>query len=440
MPGTRRISWGLALSGLVWACVVMGPASPAQAGPFDQPRAGLSVSDQLDFAIGRALFDKLWVSAPASTKASDGLGPLFNARACRSCHIGNGRGHPPEGPDDRRPGFVMRLFHPDGGGDPTYGRQVQDRAVGGLRSEGHARVTYLDQVVMLNGGQVATLRKPVFALADPGHGPLDPLTRASGRAAQQLIGLGLLARIPDAALAAAADPDDSDGDGVSGRVHWVQDAGGVRAGRFGYKAAHPSLRSQVVQAFFDDMGLSTPDLSAGYGACTSAQGACRAAPDGNSAIHGGVEVGEDALAATVFYTANLSVPPRRAVTDAAVIAGEAAFHAAGCASCHTPAQVTADGTVFHPYTDLLLHDLGPDLADPFSTGGAGAAEWRTAPLWGIGLTKTVTGRQSYLHDGRARTLLEAILWHAGEAAPARDHVIDMTPTERDALITFLESL
>lgn len=415
-----------------------GRADMAQA--FMQPDPDLVGARDLDFILGQAIFEKLWVSAPASTKASDGLGPLFNARACRSCHVANGRAHAPDGPDDRRPGYVLRLLTPDGQGDPVYGQQIQDRAIAGHAAEARLTLTYADTPVTLSDGTIIPLRQPQVGLADLSRGPIADRTRLTARVAPQMIGLGLLALIPADALIAAADPDDLDGDGISGRVHWVDTPAGSMPGRFGHKAHLPSIRAQTVQAFAEDMGLSTPDRPAGWGDCTAAQTDCRAAPDGNSAIHDGVEVSETTLAVTSFYAASLAVPDRRDPENPKVTRGETLFHSAGCASCHTPTQPTENGRVIQPYTDLLLHDLGPDLADPLLTGQAAGAEWRTAPLWGIGLTKTVTGRQSFLHDGRARTLLEAILWHGGEARSAREAVTRMTDPDRDALITFLESL
>lgn len=427
---------------LAMVMVHAATASTAQNDPnaFTHPRAEIGLEQRMDFILGRALFEKLWVSAPASTKASDGLGPQFNARACRSCHIGNGRGHPPDGPDDRRPGFVMRLAGPGATPDPVYGHQLQDRAVPGLAAEGRVLIHYKARPVDLADGSRVMLRTPTYGIGDLAHGPLAAQTDLLPRVAQQMIGLGLLAAIPEANLVARADPDDADRDGISGRLNWQDTPDGRKAGRFGHKAGMPSIHAQSVQAFADDMGLSTPDRPAGWGDCTANQTDCRALPDGNSAIHGDVEVSADALSATVFYAASLAVPNPRSPADPVVQAGKAVFHAAGCASCHQPTHRLDDGRVIAPFTDLLVHDLGPGLADPVGSDGVGHAEWRTAPLWGVGLTKTVTGRQSFLHDGRARTLLEAILWHGGEAQPARDAVTRLTKADRDALITFLESL
>jgi CxxC motif-containing protein (DUF1111 family) len=411
---------------------------------FKQPQANIG-DLALDFALGEAMFDKLWVSSPSSTRASDGLGPLYNTRACRVCHAGGGRGHAPDGPDDDAQSLVLRLALPDGRPDPTYGAQMQDFAISGHVAEGRVRVDWQEYDVPLNGEAPTRLRRPTWSVADPAFGPPHPDMTVSPRVAPQMIGLGLLEAIPSADILALADPEDTDGDGISGRasVVWSVEHDQPMLGRFGLKASTPTLREQTAAAFSGDIGISTPLFPAAWGDCTAAQAGCRTAPhgDGDARVH---EVDDIGLDLTTLYSRNLGVPARRDVDDPEVLRGKELFHAAGCAACHRPAYVThrlADQPqqsfqLIWPYTDMLLHDMGPELADM----GPDGAEWRTPPLWGIGLTKAVSGHSQFLHDGRARSLLEAVLWHGGEARAARDTVTRMPAPDRAALIRFLESL
>jgi CxxC motif-containing protein (DUF1111 family) len=271
----------------------------------------------------------------------------------------------------------------------------------------------------------------------------------SPRVAPQMIGLGLLEAIPAAEIVARADPEDADGDGISGRAQIVWSAVHERPmlGRFGLKAGNATILDQSAGAFAGDIGISSPLVPAAHGDCTEAQAVCRGAPHGDGDARE-FEIDMDALRLVEFYSANLAVPARRDVDDPEVLHGKRVFHETGCASCHTPKHVTArlEGRDEHsfqliwPYTDLLLHDMGPGLADNRPEARASGREWRTPPLWGIGLTEQVSGHTYFLHDGRARSLLEAILWHGGEAQAARDRVVEMPAADRDALIRFLESL
>jgi CxxC motif-containing protein (DUF1111 family) len=425
----------------------------------------LTFEERSQFLVGNGLFRKDWVSAPSSTQASDGLGPLFNARSCQGCHLKDGRGHAPEGPEDDAVSLLVRLSVPPSTPDehkklaerhlssipdPVYGGQLQDFAVPGLKAEGRVRVTYEDVAIPLNGGETATLRKPTFALTDPGYGAFREDLMISPRVAPPMIGLGLLEAIHENDILAKADPDDADGDGISGRPNYVRDGqtGKVVLGRFGWKANQPNLMQQNGHAFAGDMGLSSRISPSPQGDCSPAQKACFTLPTGVQERYGPYEVTDKSMDFVDFYTANLAVPARRDVNDPDVLAGKKLFHDAGCASCHTPSYVTAKDTasraqkfqLIWPYTDLLLHDMGPDLADNRPDGDASGTEWRTPPLWGIGLTKTVHKEATFLHDGRARTVLEAVLWHGGEAQKARDAVVGITPADRNNLIRFLESL
>ena len=432
---------------------------------FSHPSANLTFEGETDFKVGNGLFKKVWVSSPASTEASDGLGPLWNARSCQRCHLKDGRGHPPEGPGDSAISMFLRLSVPARTEaehaalarreqlripEPTYGGQLQDHAVPGIPAEGRMVIDYEEIPVELAGGEIAMLRKPTYSVADLGYGPLDPETMLSPRVAPQMIGLGLLEAIHPADILARADPDDADGDGISGRPSWVRnpETGEIELGRFGWKASSPTVRVQSAEAFAGDIGISTPLMPDPFGDCSIAQEECRAMPTGVQERLGTVEAPDPVLELVTFYSENLAVPARRDVDDSEVLRGKELFHDAGCASCHTPKFVTSRNAqnpehrfqLIWPYTDMLLHDMGPGLADGRPVGEASGTEWRTAPLWGIGLTQTVNGHIYFLHDGRARNLLEAVLWHGGEAQAARDSVVAMAPDDRAALIRFLNSL
>lgn len=410
----------------------------------------LSFEQEEQFKLGNALFRKIWVSSPSSTQASDGLGPLFNARGCQSCHLKDGRGHPPFEGQAENVSMFLRLSVADGGGDPTYGTQLQDFAVPGLKAEGRMVIDYSDLPVTLGDGSVVTLRAPSYSIADLKYGPLADDIMVSPRIAPPMIGLGLVEKIPAEDLLALADPDDADGDGISGRANWViaPETGERTLGRFGWKAGAASVRSQSASAFAGDIGMSTPLVNTPHGDCTQNQPECLAMPTGEQARLGVSEAPDPVLDLVTFYSQTLGVPERRDVADPKVLAGKAAFYGAGCASCHTPKFVTSRDAenpalrfqLIWPYADFLLHDMGDGLADHRPEAEADGYEWRTPPLWGIGLTKTVSGHNFFLHDGRARDLVEAILWHGGEAQAARDAFAQMSQATRDDLVAFLESL
>ena len=431
------------------------------ANAFSQHSANVSFEGELEFKVGNGLFRKLWVSSPSSTKASDGLGPLYNARSCQRCHIKDGRGHPPEGAQDNAISMFLRVSIPGGDSiaeikdylatqpEPTYGTQMQDFGLAGLPAEYRLEIDYSETEVPLAGGEVAHLRAPTYTAADLGYGPLHPEAMLSPRVAPQMIGLGLLEAVPAADILALADPEDADGDGISGRANvvWSAEFDQPMLGRFGLKAGHATIHEQSAAAFAGDIGISSPLFPAPWGECTEAQAACRALPHGHNDARGD-EIDAEGMELVTFYSRNLAVPMRSGVGDPEVLRGKAVFHATGCAACHQPTFVThrledrpeQSFQLIWPYTDMLLHDMGPGLADNRPEARATGREWRTAPLWGIGRTKQVSGHTYFLHDGRARSLLEAILWHGGEAQTQRDAVIDMPPEDRAALIRFLESL
>lgn len=433
------------------------------ANAFSQPSGNISFEDELTFKLGNGLFRKLWVSSPSSTLASDGLGPIYNARSCQRCHIKDGRGHPPEAADDNAISMFLRVSIPGDDTtamneiegyfatlpDPTYGTQLQDFAVQGHASEYSLEIKYTEETVTLADGTEVSLRHPTYEATDLGYGPLHPDAMLSPRVAPQMIGLGLLEAIPAEDILANADPDDVDGDGISGRpnVVWSAEFDQPMLGRFGLKAGHPTILQQSAAAFSGDIGISSPLFPAGAGECTQPQSLCY------NAIHGdgdarGTEIDAEGMDLVTFYSRNLAVPARRDVNDSQVLRGKQIFYDAGCVACHTPNFVThrlndrpeQSFQLIWPYTDMLLHDMGPALADNRPEARATGREWRTAPLWGIGLTKQVSGHSYFLHDGRARSLLEAVLWHGGEAQAQRDAVIALPTQDRDALIAYLESL
>jgi CxxC motif-containing protein (DUF1111 family) len=420
---------------------------------FSQPSAGLGAGALTAFELGNILFRKLRVAAPAPTPDSDGLGPLYNARSCEACHRRDGRGAVPDGIPATR-GLVLRLALPGGTAaepDPVYGRQLQDAAVPGQTAEGQVSITYAERPVILADGTIVSLRRPVYRIADAAFGPLSDGPILAPRLAPPMIGLGLLEAIPAADILARADPGDADGDGISGRANLVDCAefGQPMLGRFGWKATEPTIRAQIAAALADDMGLSNPLRPDPWGDCTAAQAACRDGPHGQApGLHDGLEVDGESLDLLTLYSRNLAVPERPSAANKQVLRGKARFAAAGCPACHVPKSVTArlpdrpeqSFQLIWPYSDLLLHDMGEGLADGRPEGLATGSEWRTPPLWGIGRTHAVAGREAYLHDGRARSLLEAILWHGGEAQAARNRVIALSAEERRALLDFLQSL
>lgn len=450
------------LSGLVCLCGVCHTAAlgaTPDTWAFSRPAMYLEPDDRLDFEVGRALFGRLWVTAPASTAAADGLGPLYNARGCINCHPNNGRGRPPEVEGENAVSLVLRVDIPPQNGkqrielagrrinnvaEPTYGVQLQGFAVPGHAAEYRLVISDESSLVVLGDGSRITLRRPAYGVDDLGYGPLHPQARLSPRIAPPLIGLGLLEAIDEADIVGREDPDDLDGDGISGRANrvWSHASGAVALGRFGHKAGLSSIDEQTQAAFSIDLGLSVPLYPDAAGDCTERQPVCRSAPNGNSAQYDDLEAHHQVTDLVRFYVSRLAVPARRNADHPDVLAGERIFERIGCQSCHTPYFRTGShtGDDIAPYTDLLLHDLGEGLADNRPEGMANGREWRTAPLWGIGLTPQVSGHGNYLHDGRARSLLEAILWHGGEALAQRDAVIALDRDARDQLLTFIESL
>lgn len=403
------------------------------------------------FSFGNRLFNTNWVQAPASVKTFDGLGPLFNRVSCAGCHTFDGRGRPPENPGDPMDSMLVRLSiegRDANGGPmphPAYGLQLSDRAIQGVKPEGKARIDYDEVAGTYGDGTAFSLRKPRLSFSELAYGPMDGVL-TSPRVAPHVLGMGLLESVPEATLLALADPDDGDGDGISGRVNRVWSAidGETRIGRFGWKANVASIREQTADAALGDIGLTTSVLPVQN--CTAVQADCLAAYA--QPAEEGPEISDSFLERLVFYTQAIAVPRQRDAGTPEVVRGETLFRSAGCAACHMPTLKTGTEAVlpelanqtFHPFTDLLLHDMGPGLADGRPDFEASGSEWRTAPLWGLGLIEQVNGHTLLLHDGRARGFEEAILWHGGEAEASKEAFRTMPAGDRDALVRFLKSL
>jgi CxxC motif-containing protein (DUF1111 family) len=377
--------------------------------PFIAP--DVLTADPLDAAAGKALFDRQWIPAPSSTNGADGLGPLFTARSCASCH-GHGEGARVVTRDDGLPdlaGAVVRFGRADGATDPYYGLELQTHAVPGLMPEGEARF----------------LSKLKYSLAGP---DLGKGINAGARLAPSLFGRAEFENVPDAEILKRADPDDRDGDGISGRAN-VTPAG---IGRYGWKAAQVTLEEQIAHAFAFDIGLSSPKLPLPYGDCTSLETACLKAPNGESPAFEGREISAPMLGLVASYVRILRPQPRVPVP-----AAEALFDATGCAACHVPALTTQEGRRVPAFTDLLLHDMGRALDDGVGEPGVKSSEWRTAPLID---GRSGTGGRRYLHDGSAATVTEAVEKHGGEAGRSRERFEALAPQDKKRLIDYVNGL
>jgi CxxC motif-containing protein (DUF1111 family) len=420
---------------------------------FGQLIPGVRGEREDEFFVGNAIFNRAWVSAPASVSQFDGLGPYFNSTNCSGCHQRDGRGAPP-GPGEAFQGLLLRVSVPGGDGaeppkpDPVYGGQIQGNASFGVTPEAKEVVTYSLVRGTYSDGEPYELRQPTYSLQALAHGPLAQSAMLSPRVAPGVYGTGLLEAIEGSVLVALADPDDRNRDGISGRINYVKSAstGRIEVGRFGWKAGQASVLDQSAAAFNGDMGLTSRLFP--QDDCSVAQTSCTSAPSGNTTGDTAYEVTDALLKSVVHYQRHLAVPARRDATAAQVQAGRRAFFAAGCQGCHVAKLTTGlvsgepelSNQAIRPFTDLLLHDMGEGLADGRPEYQATGTEWKTPPLWGLGLTSTVNKHQYFLHDGRARGFAEAILWHEGEALQSRDAFRNLPKDQRDALLKFLESL
>ena len=412
---------------------------------FSIPAPNLSTAAFEKHLEGDVEFEAVFVTAPAVV--NPGLGPIYNNVSCINCHSRDGRGRPPSA-NEGLVSLLFRLSLPKSedsvvGMPPTpvpgFGRQLNNRAIVNANPEGKVKIDYTEQTLTTADGTRVHLRYPNYTVTDT-YQSLPENVEVSPRVAPAVFGLGLLEAIPEEAILAYADEADADGDGISGKPNYVWDVVKQRyaLGRFGWKANQPTLLQQVAAAYNDDMGITTSlfltENSAGQPQLTK-----------HSATP---EVSDEILDVVTFYVQTLAVPARRNVDNPQVKQGEQLFAKAKCASCHVPTLRTGvlagvpsvSNQTIHPYTDMLLHDMGPELADDRPDFHASGREWRTPPLWGIGLVQRVNGHTNFLHDGRAWNLMEAILWHGGEAEASRQAVEQMSKVERDALIAFLESL
>jgi CxxC motif-containing protein (DUF1111 family) len=401
---------------------------------FEVPAPNLTPENLERHLDGDIVFGDVFVTAPAPV--NPGLGPLFSNVSCESCHLNNGRGLPEFGNTGLRSISLVRVSDPNGtpsvpGGNPPVeglGNQIQDHAIFGVEPEAEIILDWEELPGTYPDGSPYSLRSPILTVILANGELLDEGILTSLRLPPPVFGLGLLEAIPDETLLSMADPDDADGDGISGRVNMVWDrvSASTKIGRFGLKANNPTLRHQAAGAYFEDMGVTNPDLP------------------GEDLVP---DIDQETLDLATFYVQSLAVPNRFQTNDPDVKKGEQFFYGIGCNQCHVAIIETGETEIeevsnqaIQPFTDLLLHDMGEGLADNRPDFQATEREWRTAPLWAIGLTQTVLGIQNFLHDGRARTLEEAILWHGGEAETAKNDFMNLSPKERDQLIKFLNTL
>jgi CxxC motif-containing protein (DUF1111 family) len=423
---------------------------------FSIPLANLDASLVRTFAFARHLFRKRWAVGHSlenrtvtSVGITEGLGPTFNRSSCSGCHLKDGRGHPPRNPGEPMKAMIIRLSIPGigiNGGPlphPKYGTQLQDNSIQAIPKEGRVTIRYKEIEGFFADGKPYSLRTPIYEFSEMSYGPVDEDLLFSPRVAPAMYGLGLLEAIPQSIIQAQSDPHDIDGDGISGRPNWVWDPVAQKRvlGRFGWKANVANLHQQVASAAVGDIGITTSVFPSQN--CLPAQTACLSAPQDSSP-----ELDDIRLSRLVLYSRSLAVPAKRNFDKPEVRKGQRLFVESGCAGCHTPNTKTSPAAVMpaiasqdiHPYTDLLLHDMGEGLADGRPDFEATGQEWRTPPLWGIGLVHHVNLHRFFLHDGRARGMVEAILWHGGEAQNSQNIFLAMAADDRAALLAFLKSL
>jgi CxxC motif-containing protein (DUF1111 family) len=395
------------------------------------------------FRQGKRFFARPRAETPGGTLGVlGGLGPLMNARSCSDCHFKDGRG----GRGATEPRLLVRLSvetSEETGPEPTYGAQLQDQSLPGVSAEGQLEVHWERVEGHYGDGESYRLRRPTYRLSELAYGPPVADLKISPRMPPALVGLGLLEAVADQEILAWVDVDDRDGDGISGRANRVPDrrGGGIALGRFGWKAGQPTLEQQNAAALAQDLGV-TSELHP-ESLCTAAQPDCL-----DRSVGGAVEATAHEIQRLTLYTRLLAVPARRDEKNLEVGRGRSFFHQIGCGRCHRSHMVTgAEAELpelrlqeIQPYSDLLLHDLGEELADGRSEHQATGREWRTPPLWGLGLLQSVSGTVRLLHDGRARSAEEAILWHGGEAMASREIFRQAGAEERRSLLLFLNSL
>ena len=403
--------------------------------------SGMSARDEHVHELGDLTFSQSFVTEPAPIHG--GLGPLYNNTACINCHHNDGIGLPTAG--DLQSSLLIRISMPgtDRYGNPLpvpgYGNQIQDKAIFGVKPEAKINISYTYQAFTFPDGESYELRAPTYTLSDL-YTPITTTYMLSPRLAPPMFGLGLLESVPESEIVGFADPNDANNDGISGHPNYVFDTTTrvVQLGRFGWKANTASIQTQVAIAFGQDMGVTNSIVPVENSYGQSQYDHLKDDP----------EVPDSIMNAVKFYAQTLTVPARRNTTDATVMRGEQLFIKANCTGCHRQTLTTAVNVAFaplsnqviHPYTDMLVHDMGTGLADNRPDFKANGQEWRTAPLWGLGLYQTVNNPGYYLHDGRARSITEAIMWHGGEAANAKAYFSSLSKADRDAVLVFLNSL
>ena len=409
----------------------------------------LSFEQRQDFLIGNALFRKVWIASPSSTTSSDGLGPLYNSRACQSCHIKDGRGHLPK--EEKPLSAVLKVGNYENMNliaNQIYGKQIQFFAIPGLSSESSMKISFLKSNLRKNSSKEFALKYPKYELSNLKYGDLGNDTSLSLRISPQVIGVGLLEAIEDSDILVKQDINDEDNDSVSGIARIVLDENdNKKVGRFGIRASTPNLFTQTGVAFMHDMGLSNSVGKNAFGDCTKSQSECYKFSTGinKKDLH---EVNDEIMNKIVLYMSSLSPPKRRNVSNEDVLLGKKIFYESKCTSCHTPKYVTSKNAkhdflkyqLIWPYTDLLLHDMGDELADKDINGNITNKEWKTPPLWGLGYAQEVNSRATFLHDGRAKTILEAVMWHSGEARESLAFLLSNYKDDLDKLEKFLKSL
>lgn len=402
------------------------------------------------FGVGNAMFDQSWVSAPATTTSRDGLGPIFNARACSACHFRDGRGKPLLETGKDSEGFLIRLSNgnnPITGPIPfnNYGNQLQDNSNLGINKEGEIDVEFKIITGNYPDGTLYELRKPIYSIFNENYGSISE-AKTSSRIGQQLIGMGFIDALSASSILANADEFDSDNDGISGRANYVWNIREHKStiGKFGWKANQPSLEQQIAGAFHGDMGLTTTLFPQEI--CPKGID-CSKIPNGNNEGEF-VEISDTQMNRMLVYMSAISVPIRRKFDTYNVLKGKELFNNLGCIKCHATNFTTSyfqrlpqmSNVKIHPFSDFLLHDMGEDLADNRADFLANGNEWRTQPLWGLGMIEFVNGHTFLLHDGRARSIEEAILWHGGEAKAPKENFMNLSAEKRNQLLSYLNSL
>jgi CxxC motif-containing protein (DUF1111 family) len=411
-------------------------------GAFSQMFNGLGESKETLHEEGDLAFEATFNAD--NTQLNHGLGPIFNNQSCGSCHIADGRGKAPSA-GEKLSSLLIRLSvegkgpHGEPIGVPGFGGQLQQNGIFGISAEADVTVEYTEQITYLSDGEAVKLRKPNYNFINiylpfPGNVLISP------RMASPVFGLGLIEAIDENDLLALADENDSNNDGISGKANYAYDvlSKKIKIGRFGWKAAQTSVIQQSAGAYNEDMGITNLIFPK-----ESTEGQIQYLPSDQK-----YELADSVLYAVAFYIQTLAVPGRRKADDSKVIQGKKIFRQIGCASCHVPMHKTKADMAFpelsnqiiFPYSDLLLHDMGEDLADHRPDHLATGYEWRTPPLWGVGLTNVVNGHNNFLHDGRARNITEAIIWHGGEGEISKNNFKNLSKDERNALLAFMNSL